>query len=330
MQQTCYTTGLMRLFDWKQSRYGAVVLMYHSVADTGKAAWLDPHNHISPELFEQQMCFLAKHRKVVSLSDLYASLCKGKRIDEKTVVITFDDGYLDNLEIAAPIIKKYELSATLFLPTRYIDNALPQWIDRLYSSFKFRNCNILTLDDGSIFDLSDANAFNNAYQKITSVLFSLSLSNRENLLSEIEKKLQSKTDIPRLTMNWDDVRLLISEYDCFELGSHTLEHTDMTTVSEEEGRQELQGSFSRIFEETKREPVALSFPYGRSGEALTEIAEQVGYKMAFGACGHNVSLSNSSDLFDIQRVEAPANMKRFSMETDSLNNLFWRRIGRCD
>ena len=49
---------------------GAIVLMYHSVADRDEAAWIDPRNHVPADVFARQMAFLAEHRKVVSLAQL--------------------------------------------------------------------------------------------------------------------------------------------------------------------------------------------------------------------------------------------------------------------
>ena len=88
-----------------------VVLMYHSVDKNGWSLSVDP------EVFERQMRFLNQNYQVVSL-DKIIRYAKGEiSLPSKSVAITFDDGYLDNYLNAWPILKKYNLPATIFLIT---------------------------------------------------------------------------------------------------------------------------------------------------------------------------------------------------------------------
>lgn len=90
------------------------IIMYHSV----EAGATDKNNLLAvrAETFEKQMRFLREHKyNVISLSQL-AGLMKAKKpIPPKTVVITFDDGYKNNLSVALPVLKKYNLPATIFV-----------------------------------------------------------------------------------------------------------------------------------------------------------------------------------------------------------------------
>lgn len=101
--------GLNLFFINKQS--GPSILMYHSVG----------HNQafftVKPKIFEKQLAYLKnKGFKIVFLSELIR-LLKEKQDCSKIVVLTFDDGYLDNYEIVLPLLKKYQLPATIFLIT---------------------------------------------------------------------------------------------------------------------------------------------------------------------------------------------------------------------
>lgn len=90
---------------------GVCVLMYHSVDTT---QW---RFGVSPETFERQMRFLATRRKVVALADVVAYARGEKTLPKNAVAITFDDGYNDTHTTAFPILKKYNLPATVFLTT---------------------------------------------------------------------------------------------------------------------------------------------------------------------------------------------------------------------
>jgi peptidoglycan/xylan/chitin deacetylase (PgdA/CDA1 family) len=74
---------------------------------------------INPETFEKHMKFLIKYYEPISLSEL-ASRINSKSIQGNEICITFDDGYKDNLTNAIPILKKYNIPATIFITTANI------------------------------------------------------------------------------------------------------------------------------------------------------------------------------------------------------------------
>jgi peptidoglycan/xylan/chitin deacetylase (PgdA/CDA1 family)/predicted kinase len=90
---------------------GALVLMYHAIDRSGwKLA-------VAPETFERQMAYLARCKGVVSLADVVA-YAKGERgIAKNAVAVTFDDGYRDVLTTVLPLIKKYKIPITIFVPS---------------------------------------------------------------------------------------------------------------------------------------------------------------------------------------------------------------------
>ena len=88
-----------------------VVLMYHAVNGSGARL------AVSPEAFERQMRYLAKKGWIVTTDDIVAYARGERALPARAVAITFDDGYRDLKEIVFPILKKYRLPATVFLPT---------------------------------------------------------------------------------------------------------------------------------------------------------------------------------------------------------------------
>ncbi len=95
----------------------AAILMYHSIAETPERF------AVTPEDFKWQMNYLHKHRyHVVSLDDLVKQLENGQPVKDKTVVLTFDDGYEDNYLTAFSVLQKYNFPATVFLVTGWIGN----------------------------------------------------------------------------------------------------------------------------------------------------------------------------------------------------------------
>lgn len=87
------------------------ILLYHSVT---KNNW---YASIDPEVFGKQMAYLKNNYQVVSLDKIVAYVKGESELDDKSVAITFDDGYLDNFTQAWPILKKYNLPFTIFVTT---------------------------------------------------------------------------------------------------------------------------------------------------------------------------------------------------------------------
>ena len=98
---------------WVGTRYTLPILMYHYINEQ------EPRMSrlgVSPASFERQMRFLRERNYNVIPLEKAADLLKyKKKIPPKTVVITFDDGYLDNYTNAYPILKKYHIPATIFI-----------------------------------------------------------------------------------------------------------------------------------------------------------------------------------------------------------------------
>lgn len=92
------------------------VLMYHNISeDYPKGA---EGANISPELFREHMeAILEDGYTPIFVKDYYESVESGKKLPEKPIVITFDDGYLSNYEIAYPMLKEMNIPATIFIVT---------------------------------------------------------------------------------------------------------------------------------------------------------------------------------------------------------------------
>lgn len=109
--------GAQRLF--RRNSQGPTVLFYHGVEED----IVDPAVqglHLPLRLFERQLRFLRREREVVSMDDLCKSIRDGKSLDARCVVLTFDDGYRNNLRVVAPMLKAWDLPFTIFASTKHI------------------------------------------------------------------------------------------------------------------------------------------------------------------------------------------------------------------
>ena len=87
------------------------ILMYHRIGDAP-----GDKNTVSPGRFELQLQYLEDHGFcTLGLTEWYQMLEQGEKVPEKAVILTFDDGYLDNWELAMPLLLRYKMKATVFM-----------------------------------------------------------------------------------------------------------------------------------------------------------------------------------------------------------------------
>ncbi len=96
------------------------VVMYHSISDNSQ--WLWGHLACPVKVFEDHARTLAEWGfTTISLDDLYRHACHGYALPKNPVVLTFDDGYLDNWVYAFPILNRYGLQGTIFVNPEFVD-----------------------------------------------------------------------------------------------------------------------------------------------------------------------------------------------------------------
>jgi peptidoglycan/xylan/chitin deacetylase (PgdA/CDA1 family) len=103
----------------KHNDKGIPVLMYHAIGyEAGNTARLPKEN------FKKQMKYLKNNGYVtLTLDEAYDFFAKNKPVPEKSVVLTFDDGYVDNYLEALPILKEFGFKATIFVITDAVDKS---------------------------------------------------------------------------------------------------------------------------------------------------------------------------------------------------------------
>ncbi|MBC6949063.1 hypothetical protein DWB58_14135 [candidate division KSB1 bacterium] len=122
--------GVYRFLRWWH-RKQAVILTYHGVISNGDDSYLN-RNSLSAEMFDQQMAYLKRHYHIMSLPELVRRLVAREPLPPYALVITFDDGFYNNYAVAAPILRKYDLPATIFLTTAFINSPqLGLWTERV-------------------------------------------------------------------------------------------------------------------------------------------------------------------------------------------------------
>lgn len=275
--------------------------LFHRVNPQRDKLW-DP---MSVELFEKCIRYISKKYDVIQFEELAFSN-KYKNKGKKIATIMFDDGYKDNIDFAAPILKKYNVKASFYVVTECIDKNIPTWTHILEHLFQFTSIQNIDISfdflphELRVSKLETAEERISYVSKLKPYLKTLPHDKRQVVL---DKVIETYNDIelPKLMMNWDDLKKL--QQDGHYIGSHTVTHCMLGTMDNENAiTTELAKSGKRIEEELGHFPLTISYPVGSFNKTTKEIAETTGYKIGL-AVKQNIHNPQKEDLFEVSRIE---------------------------
>jgi peptidoglycan/xylan/chitin deacetylase (PgdA/CDA1 family) len=287
--------------------------MFHNISSGQVGEFIHPSVDWPASLFERQLELLSRWRRVISMSALASMLEAGKSPPRGSIVLTFDDGYLNLLHLVAPMLAAAEMPATVYLPTAYIDSGRPQWIDELHFLFTTRRLNRLRIDQLSL-EVHSKKAAEAAFRLVSQRLAAASYLERGRILLQVRESFGTDANMPRTTLVWSDVRQLCKRFPLIELGGHTLGHLDLRPADGELTVNEVLGCAERIQQETGRRPEHFSFPYGRSNPMAQEIVKNSGFRTAV-LDGSGALVTKDSNPWALSRVDGHAGVARLKYLT---------------
>ena len=246
------------------------------------------------------MAWLAKRYTVVDTVDILQALEAAQPLPEHAVLITFDDGYRDFREHAWPILQKYRLPVTLFVPTGFADQ--PErgfWWDRVYAAAltaKSEQIHEPTLGTLSVHTLEDrkrtARILNNHVK-------SLPHQTAMTWVDQLCAQLTEGKTLPAPIMSWQELRQLSAEG--VTIGAHSRSHPLLTRISPEEAHQEISSSLSDLKQQLGSVLPIFCYPAGACNETVRNIAADAGIRLGFTTrLGHN--LLHRCDLLSLNRI----------------------------
>jgi peptidoglycan/xylan/chitin deacetylase (PgdA/CDA1 family) len=274
--------------------------LFHRVNPQRDALW-DP---MDVTLFEKCIRHITKHYQVICIEE--AALTTKTDLKTRWATISFDDGYKDNLEYAAPILNKYKCPASFYVVTDCIDNNIPTWTYILDYCFQNTTHFKWDMDGLQLPLLLRKEVWINAEERINYARHLKKYVKTLNALQQkaiIERVTTSFNDIvlPQIMMNWDDVRQLANS--SFVIGSHTVTHPMLGSLENEQDiSYELTQSAAVIKNQTGQFPLTISYPIGSYNDTVIELSKHAGYKMGL-ATGQTFYEWGQDDVFKIPRTE---------------------------
>jgi peptidoglycan/xylan/chitin deacetylase (PgdA/CDA1 family) len=269
-----YYTGLWLLFRYF-NRNKVAVLMYHGVTDKEINCW----TQLPLEKFKRQMKFIGQYYHPISL-EIGVDILKIKKAEIKyPMIVTFDDGFKNNRTIAYPILKKYQIPATIFLTTSFVDKTGPYggllWTDyilMLLRNSKTPEFELADIGLGKI-DLSSMEKRHLAKERICGKLKKIGSDEKNAAIKAISEKLDwgiSEHDYAIFEgLNWDDINTLAKE-GLIDFGAHTINHEILSRLEKDKAILEIKGSKDAIEKRIGKKVATFAYPNGTRADFTHE------------------------------------------------------------
>jgi peptidoglycan/xylan/chitin deacetylase (PgdA/CDA1 family) len=286
--------------------------MYHRVValDTDVCGLAVP-----PVEFRKQLAHLRRHRRLMSLEDLGQAAASGD-VPAGAVALTFDDGYLDNLTTASPLLQEFNAPATFFLTAPAIDGSREYWWDTLARVLLGDHRLPPTLDlhaDGSWVRPTATPAQRlETYQAASGLLIRASLDDRATWLARIVEWSAVGDLAPREShrpMLAHEVRQLAMRPG-HTVGAHTVDHVWLPAQAPEVRRDQIVESAKRLERTTGHPVTQFSYPYGAVDDSTREEVAAAGITTAVTT--EATPVPPAGDRLRLPRIEVrPGPFERF-------------------
>lgn len=311
-----YYTGVLQWSQRRVLRGRAVVLMYHRVLVDAERSETGSHPGIvvDVETFARQMALLRRRFVVLDVEQFMRHIEGGIPFPDSSCLITFDDGWRDNLTNALPILERYQLPALVFLPVHFIGTGRLFWREALAQLLgtALHHVKQQPAKRGELERLLRAAGCEGLLQPgasptrqdISMALDSLKMQDRsvvEGLQTSVARLLGlaletvSATD---LFLDWAQVDAMAGRGISF--GGHGADHLLLTQVAPAAAKNEIFVSKSRIDRMERGGAAAFSYPNGAWTPDVAAQVRAAGYRLAFTT--EPGFVSTSSDPFGLPRV----------------------------
>ncbi len=274
-----------------------VVLLYHRIDEQP-----DVHELGVPAAqFEEHLAWLSRECHVIPLDQLLAAA--SVELPDRAVAITFDDGYRDILEVAAPLLQRWQLPATVFATCRWLEEYGEYWWDTLEGALLQTGTPAeLTLDvNGSVqrFSASTPPDRRAAHDALHMRLVHAALEEREAIVSQIARWAGRVPDARRRPLVADELRQLAC-LPGLAIGAHGVNHLAVPDQSPEVQRVEVLDSARHLQHVLGKPVTTVAFPYGSVDRTSADLA-RTNFLWSF-ACG-DYAVRSSFDAARVPRFE---------------------------
>jgi peptidoglycan/xylan/chitin deacetylase (PgdA/CDA1 family) len=319
-----YWSGATFLLNQLPERNLLLVLNYHRIGIADDDLFDPGVFTASADQLYEQVSYLKRHVSLVTLQEALAFV-DGK-IKENTrhcrVLITFDDGYLDNYKFAFPILRSHGVQGVFFLVTSMVGTSNVPWWDHIAYLLKTARQRQFTLQYPAdlVVDI-DGSGMTKSLRNVLSLYKTRDNTDPTRFIRELKER--TKGDVPpgtqRRFLSWNEARKMIAGG--MAIGSHTHSHRVLSQLEPGQQLHELAQSQALLKEELGLEADVLAYPVGNTlsfSEQTEQLAREAGYRAAFSFHG-GTNLPGRTRRYDVKRIDVG----------DQSRSRFGARIASC-
>jgi peptidoglycan/xylan/chitin deacetylase (PgdA/CDA1 family) len=302
----------------------ALILMYHRVTELPNDPYLLA---VTPKHFAEQLEGIRRYGVPMGLGQMVEAIRHGK-VPKRAVVVTFDDGYADNLYSAKPLLERYDIPATVFVTTGHVGHPCEFWwdeLDRLLLQPGILPPRLELSLDGRAWqwELGEAATYTTAdYQRdgnwhieqedsptprhrlhrsLYQLLHNLTETHKQQLLDDLRiwGGAQPMGRLTHRTLS-DDERIQLAQKSLVEIGAHTVTHPPLATLAVAAQRNEIRQSRARIEEIVNRPVTSFAYPHGSYTQETLAIVQDEGF--SFACSSDTAVVRRGADGFRLPRM----------------------------
>jgi peptidoglycan/xylan/chitin deacetylase (PgdA/CDA1 family) len=257
------------------------VLTYHRVSRPEERPWLHPGLiSATPESFAQQMEFLASHYRIVSLDDVLDARQHRRPLGPRSVLITFDDAYVDFAEHAWPVLQQMGVPVTLFVASAYPGEPERRfWWDRMHHAFASTGRRSTLATIAGALPMADEADRRRSWATLRQHLKTVPHDVLEAEVNRLETLLEPTPCPSGAVLGWQQIKGLMAQG--VTVASHSRTHPLLDRVPRRQLRDEIVGSIEDLRRATGRSPYAFAYPGGAFDDQVVESVEEAGVALAF-------------------------------------------------
>lgn len=260
---------------------GLRIIVYHGICK--KNPYKFNSRFLSEKQFESHLIIFKRFFNMVSLEDLKANQLSNKKLN---VMITFDDGYRNNFELAIPLLEKHQTPAVFFVTT------LPEGESYLFNDvldvFSFIGPSEITINTIRFTKekyFKHYRYFSERKTMLAQTFQNLSCEGRSNVVKQLYAYVPKENFIEYkeyMELMNKEMLVTIASKKEMAIGSHGVSHVDLSKISPHEAKEEIATSKRVLTEITGQTIDTIAFPYGRYNKELIMACKASNYLQLFG------------------------------------------------
>lgn len=258
---TARATGLTLLLRPVAAGAGAILTFHRVRPATAEAFAPNAHLEVTPAFLKEVVDWAARHGiDIVSLDEAIRRLRKG---GDRFLVLTFDDGFRDNLEIALPILRAAEAPFAVYVATGFTERSANPWWMTLEEVVRRADAVAHPDRSGRTLPAASTAEKNKAAEELAAWLRSVSETEQRAAADWLAER--HGVDVGGLVdaafMTWDELRELAAE-PLATIGAHTHNHVALAKLGRDEARAEVLRSADLLETHLGARPRHFAYPYG--------------------------------------------------------------------